>query len=159
CCVSVGMILLDGGECLLPMLSRELFPLLPGETCGTSTWNGCRFPAVVLSNGIELFRQAACLVDPGIWGTCLEVLPQGRNGDTACIGDQCGAAWVVSTNFLAISDRSPRIVLGGVYIETREYRISIYWCSYEQGRYGTYGEELPRPLRSRPARRQPETWL
>ena len=27
---------------------------------------------------------------------------------------------------LAISDRSPRIVLGGVYIETREYRISIY---------------------------------
>src|SRR5207302_8623100 len=27
---------------------------------------------------------------------------------------------------LAIPDRSPRIVLGGVYIETREYRISIY---------------------------------
>src|SRR5437667_12558325 len=27
---------------------------------------------------------------------------------------------------LATCDQSPRIVLGGVYIETREYRISIY---------------------------------
>src|SRR5438034_10811528 len=52
-----------------------------------------------------------------------------------------------------------RIVLGGVYIETREYRISIYWCDDEQGRYGTHGEELPRPLRPRPARRQPKTRL
>src|SRR5437870_13802398 len=94
------MIVLDGVEWLNPLLSGELFTLLPGETCGSSTWNGCRFPAVVLSNGIELCRQAACLVDPGIWGICLEVLPQGRNGDIACIGDQCRTARVVSTNSL-----------------------------------------------------------
>src|SRR6266571_1872503 len=100
CCVSVGMTLLDGGECLLRLLSRELFRLLPGETCGTSTWTGRRFLAAVLSNRIGLFRQAACLVDPGIRGTCLEVFPQGRNGDIACIGDQCRVAWVVSTNSL-----------------------------------------------------------
>ena len=38
--------------------------------------------------------------------------------------------------------------LGGVYIEMREYRISIYWCDFEQGRHGTNGEEFPRPVRS-----------
>src|SRR6266446_7765594 len=94
------MILLVSGACLPRLQSQELFEVLPVETCGTSTWNGRRFPAVVLSNRIGLFRQELCLVDPCIWGTCLEVLPQGRNGDIACIGDQCRAAWVVSTNSL-----------------------------------------------------------
>src|SRR5437660_5649368 len=92
CCVSVGMILLDGRECLLPPLSQELFPLLPGEICGTSTWTGRRYPAVVLSSERGLFRQARCSVNPGISGTCLEVLPRRRNDGTPCIVGRCKAA-------------------------------------------------------------------
>src|SRR2546427_10249198 len=120
CCVSVGMTLLDGGECLLPLLSRELFRLLPGETCGTSTSTGRRFPAFVLSNETGLSRQALCLVDPGISGTCLEALPHGRNGGTVCIGGRCRAAWTVSNGLLcdigSVSENSFRWAL---YRDTR----------------------------------------